>query len=71
MDYFTEKLKRATAESFTKAGKMVSVSDVKPENQLRGYFIIKCENANIKVSFTLTPEHEPMIQEYHLDVVTP
>ena len=69
MDYFPDKLKIATAEALAKAGKMISVSDVKPENQLRGYFIIKCESANIKVSFTLTPENAPMVQEYHLDVM--
>ncbi|WP_439698667.1 serine hydrolase domain-containing protein [Mucilaginibacter sp. AW1-7] len=71
MDYFPGKLKVAAAAAFAKAGKTVSVGDVVPENQLRGYFIIKGENANIKVSFTLTPENPPLIQEYHLDVVTP
>ncbi|SFF02266.1 CubicO group peptidase, beta-lactamase class C family [Chitinophaga sp. CF118] len=69
MDYFPDKLKVATSEAFAKAGKTVSISDIVPENQLRGYFIIKGEKANIKVSFTLTPENPPMIQEYHLDVL--
>jgi CubicO group peptidase (beta-lactamase class C family) len=69
MDYFPEKLKIATAEAFAKAGKTLSVGDVIAENQLRGYFIIKGEHANIKVSFTLTPENPPLVQEYHLDVM--
>ncbi|HEY9197299.1 MAG TPA: serine hydrolase, partial [Mucilaginibacter sp.] len=69
MDYFPDKLKAATAEAFARAGKTVSVGDVVPENQLRGYFIIKGEHANIKVSFTLTPENPPLVQEYHLDVM--
>jgi CubicO group peptidase (beta-lactamase class C family) len=69
MDYFPEKLKVAAAEAFTKAGKTISTGNVIPENQLRGYFIIKGQKADIKVSFTLTPEHAPMIQEYHLDVI--
>jgi hypothetical protein len=71
MDYFPDKLKVAAAAAFAKAGKTVSIGDVMPENQLRGYFIMKGENANIKVSFTLTPENAPLIQEYHLDLVTP
>jgi hypothetical protein len=69
MDYFPDKLKIATTEAFAKAGKTISTGDVVPENQLRGYFIIKGEKADIKVSFTLTPETKPMIQEYHLDVL--
>ena len=43
MDYFPDKLKIATAEAFAKAGKMVSVGELVPENQMRGYFIIQCE----------------------------
>jgi CubicO group peptidase (beta-lactamase class C family) len=69
MDYFPDKLKVAAAEAFAKAGKTVSIGNMVPENQLRGYFIIKGEQANIKVSFTLTPENPPLIQEYHLDVL--
>ncbi|MDB5150844.1 MAG: serine hydrolase, partial [Mucilaginibacter sp.] len=69
MDYFPEKLKTAATETFAKAGKIVSVGDVVPENQLRGYFIIKCENGNIRVSFTLTPENPPLVQEFHFDAV--
>jgi len=69
MDYFPDKLKAEATAAFAQAGKTVSVSDVIPENELRGYFIIQCENANIKVSFTLTPENPPMIQYYHLQVM--
>jgi CubicO group peptidase (beta-lactamase class C family) len=69
MDYFPDKLKTAAADAFAKAGKTISIGDVVPENQLRGYFIIKGENANIQVSFTLTPENPPMIQAYHLDLM--
>jgi len=69
MDYFPDRLKIAAAEAFAKAGQTLSVSDVVAENQLRGYFLIKCEKANIRVAFTLTPENPALIQEYHLDVV--
>jgi CubicO group peptidase (beta-lactamase class C family) len=69
LDYFPDKLKIATAEAFDKAGKTISIGDIIAENQLRGYFMIKGEKANIRISFTLTPENPPLIQEYHLDVV--
>ena len=69
LDYFPDKLKIAAADAFSKAGKTVSIGDLVPENQMRGYFIIKCENANIKVAFTLTPENPGLIQEYHLDIL--
>jgi CubicO group peptidase (beta-lactamase class C family) len=69
MDYFPDRLKADATAAFNKSGKIISVGDIVPENQLRGYFIIKCERANIRVAFTLTPENPPLIQEYHLDVV--
>jgi len=69
LDYFPDKLKAEVAAAFAKAGKTLSVGDIVADNQLRGYFIIKGEQANIRVSFTLTPENPPLIQEYHLDVV--
>lgn len=69
LDYFPEKLKAEATEAFAKAGKIIAVGELVPENQLRGYFIMEGEKANIKVSFTLTPENSPLIQEYHLDLV--
>jgi hypothetical protein len=68
-DYFTEVMKREANEAYSKAGKILSVGDVVPENQLRGYFIIEGEKANIRVSFTLTPENPALIQEFHLSSV--
>lgn len=66
MDYFPGKLKAEATEIFNKAGKITNVGEVVPENQLRGYFILTGEQANIKVSFTLTPENPALIQEYHI-----
>jgi hypothetical protein len=66
MDYFPDKLKAEATAVFEKAGKIQSVGEVVPENQLRGYFIMTGEQANIKVSFTLTPENPALIQEYHI-----
>lgn len=70
LDYFPEKLKAEATEAFAKAGKIINVREMIADNQLRGYFIMEGEKANIKVTFTLTPENLPLIQEYHLDLVT-
>lgn len=69
MDYFPDKLKAEATAIFNKAGKIKSLGEVVPENQLRGYFIMNGERANIKVSFTLTPESPALIQEYHISLV--
>ena len=69
LDYFPDKLKADATAIFDKAGKINSVGEVVAENQLRGYFIMSGEQANIKVSFTLTPETPALIQEYHISLV--
>jgi CubicO group peptidase (beta-lactamase class C family) len=69
MDYFPDKLKADATEIYTKSGKVTAVGEVVPENQMRGYFILIGEQANIKVSFTLTPENPGLIQEYHIALV--
>ena len=69
MDYFPDKLKTEATAIFDKAGRISSVGEVMPENQLRGYFIMNGDHANIKVSFTLTPENPALIQEYHISLV--
>ncbi|HJP63485.1 MAG TPA: serine hydrolase domain-containing protein [Mucilaginibacter sp.] len=69
MDYFPDKLKAEATGIFEKAGNITSIGEVVPENQLRGYFIMKGEQANIKVSFTLTPENPALIQEYHIALI--
>lgn len=62
-DYFITDLKRNYQNAFQKMGKIVSVSVVHAENQLRGYFIIHGENSDYLINFTLSPEEEPKIQE--------
>ncbi len=68
-DYFTESLKKEATEIFEKAGTIKKVNEVVPENQLRGYFIVEGEKANINISFTLTPENPALIQEYHIKLI--
>jgi hypothetical protein len=60
-------LKKEAAAAFEKAGKIISVSEVVAENQLRGYFILRGENSNIRIRFTLTPENPALVQEYRLE----
>ena len=47
-------------------GKVVSAGPVKAENQLRGTFPLVGENGTLDVSFTLTPEREPKVQQLEI-----
>lgn len=77
MDYFPDKLRAETADLFAKAGielvqkdvRLTPISPVIPENQLRGYFLIYGTQADVKVSFTLTPENPALIQACHISLV--
>jgi hypothetical protein len=64
-----DSLKKSSRELFAKAGKVIRVKEMKPENQLRGSFIIEGSNTNIEVYFTLSPENPPLIQEFHISEV--
>ncbi len=55
-----------TRTTLTKAGKIMSVGDVNPLNQLRGTFPLIGETGRIDVFFTLTPEISPKVQELRL-----
>ncbi|HEY6502675.1 MAG TPA: serine hydrolase domain-containing protein [Chitinophagaceae bacterium] len=65
-DYPIDTLKKYARDYFARAGKIISIKEMKPENQLRGSFIIEGEHANIEIYFTLSPENPPMIQEYDI-----
>lgn len=65
-DYPIDTLKKYARDLYAKAGKIISVKEVKPENQLRGSFIIEGGKINIEIYFTLSPENPPLIQEYHI-----
>ncbi|MBA3816441.1 MAG: beta-lactamase family protein [Parachlamydiaceae bacterium] len=66
LDRSIDSLKNEAVELFKKAGTIISISELVPENQLRGSFIIKCEILSLYVKFALTPENPPLIQEYHI-----
>jgi CubicO group peptidase (beta-lactamase class C family) len=59
-------LKKYARDLYAKAGKIISVKEMKPENLLRGSFIIEGEKINIEIYFTLSPEKPPLIQEYRI-----
>lgn len=65
-DYPIDTLKKHAQDLYTKAGKIISVKEMKPENQLRGSFILQGEKTDIEIYFTLSPENPPLIQEYHI-----
>lgn len=65
-DYPIEDLRKEAKNIFDKVGKVISVKEMIPENQLRGSFIIECEKGKVQISFTLTPENPALIQEYHI-----
>ena len=65
-DYPIDTLKKYAKDLYAKAGKIISIKEVKPDNQLRGSFIIEGEKTSIEIYFTLSPENPPLIQEYHI-----
>ena len=68
-DYPIDSLKKEAKDLYTKAGKIIAIQATKPENQLRGSFIIEGEKINMEVYFTLSPENPALIQEYHIKEV--
>ena len=66
LDYPIDSLKKEAQEVFAKAGRILKIRELIPENNLRGSFIMEGEKSNLLISFTLTPENPPLIQEYHI-----
>ncbi len=67
LDLSIDLLKEEATKLFAKMRKIIHISEVVPENQLRGYFIIEGGKAKLKVSFTLTPENPALIQHYQIE----
>lgn len=65
-DYPMNQLQEEAAALYFQSGKIVEVGPMVPENQLRGYCLLKGEKKTLRLSFTLTPENPALIQEYHL-----
>lgn len=60
--------KEKSQQMFAKAGKILRIEPLVPENQLRGTFDIVCENATIEVYFTLTPETPALVQYLDMEL---
>jgi len=66
LDYFPDSLHNEAVRLFMNAGDIIKIHELIPENNLRGSFIMEGKNSDIKISFTLTPEKPPLIQEYNI-----
>jgi len=66
MDYFPDSLRKEASTLFNKAGKIIKIIELLPENNLRGSFIMEGENFDIEINFTLTPENPHLIQEFNM-----
>lgn len=68
-DESVERRRKRTQEIFALAGKIKQVGALIPENQLRGSFVITCENASVEVYFTLSPENPALIQQLDIELL--
>ena len=61
-----DSLRKQSREIFAKAGRIISVKEMKADNNLRGTFMVVGEKINFEIYFTLSPENPPLIQEYRM-----
>lgn len=69
LDHPREELMAEAGEKLAQIGQVVSIGEIKPENQLRGTFPIIGEKGTLQVKFTLTPEADPKVQHIGLTVL--
>jgi CubicO group peptidase (beta-lactamase class C family) len=69
LDYRLADLVERSRRLFAEAGPIRRVSEMRPLNQLRGAFVLEGESRSIEVFFTLTPERDPLIQEFRIGIV--
>lgn len=67
LDQSVESRREVSQDLFLKAGKIISVGEMIPDNQLQGHFILRGENADLRIEFGLTPENPPLIQSYQIE----
>ena len=68
-DYFIESVRNESKILFAKAGKIIRVEEIVPENRLRGSFIIRGEKAKLLVRFTLSAGNSPKIQAFRISEI--
>ncbi|MEI8321093.1 MAG: serine hydrolase domain-containing protein [Alphaproteobacteria bacterium] len=68
LDNNLEDLRKKTQELFAKIGKITDEGEIVPQNQLRGYFVVKGRKGSLKINFTLAPDRGALIQSFSVDV---
>lgn len=68
LDRSREAWRKQSRETLERIGRVKSVGEVVPENQLRGTFPLVGEKGRVDVFFTLTPEQTPRVQQLRLTV---
>jgi len=69
MDISRKRRMNEAGELLNQLGEIVSTGPVIPENQLRGSFLLRGKEQNLRVYFTLTPETEPRVQWLSLELI--
>lgn len=62
---------KLAGEKLATIGKITSVGPIKAENRLRGTFPLVGERGTLDVTFTLTPEREPKMQQLDIKAAPP
>lgn len=65
-DYFVDSLRKEAISLFNRAGRILLIGEMIPDNQLRGRFEIEGEKATLQIRFTLSPENPALIQQYSI-----
>lgn len=68
-DHNVDLRRKATQKLFDEAGEIKGIGELKPLNNLRGSFVVDGARTNVEISFTLSPEKPPRIQEFKARLV--
>lgn len=68
LDTRLKDLQKQSRALFREAGSITGYGPVQPYNWLRGTFLIYGTHKNILIFFTLTPESNPKIQEFNIEI---
>lgn len=69
LDTSLDARKKESLSLFKKAGNIIRVQDIMPDNQLSGSFIMEGEKADLKISFMLTPQTPALIQTLQITLL--
>jgi CubicO group peptidase (beta-lactamase class C family) len=69
LDKSRELRKKEADAIWESAGSIQEIEALRPINQLRGTFLIRCEKQDVEVFFSLSPEKEPKVQAVNMRLV--